>query len=181
MAFWPFSRRPSGGPKLCILHSGMPKTGSSALQRYLARNAGKLRRHGILYARAGRGMFRGVEHGDLMRSISERPLYANTGHLPAELDRELRRTAHDVLLISSEYLYSPLYFNRNQKIQTFFRERGYEIHSVLYIRDQPDFVNSAYAQMVKTLHEPGSFEHFLELRLRRDPPPAGRRLRLDHL
>ena len=35
--------------KLCILHCGHPKTGTSSLQRYLAANADNLAEHGILY------------------------------------------------------------------------------------------------------------------------------------
>ncbi|RMF38855.1 MAG: hypothetical protein D6754_06580 [Alphaproteobacteria bacterium] len=41
------------GRRICIIHAGMPKTGSSALQSFLARGARRLRRRGMLYPRTG--------------------------------------------------------------------------------------------------------------------------------
>lgn len=46
-------RRPPGLASAVVLHTGLPKTGSSALQVFLARNAGPLRRLGLRYPPTG--------------------------------------------------------------------------------------------------------------------------------
>jgi hypothetical protein len=158
--------------KLCILHAGQPKTGSSSLQNYLAANDEALRAHGILYPRTDRA--NGVtQHGALMRALAGRSRLRASEHLPELLSQELVATPHDVLLISAEYLSTPLYFQQEPAVWRFFRKRGYRIEVLTYLRDQPDFLNSAYVQIVKNARFAGNFDAFLDMRLRKDAGGAG--------
>lgn len=174
----------AGGPKrLAILHAGMPKTGSSALQSFLARNDAALLGHGILYAGTGRSRGGRIEHGDLMRAITGRVIYDRTQGLPEALDAELARVPHEVLILSSEYLFGPLYFSPLPQVPEFLASRGYRIHGVMYLRDQPEFLNSTYSQMAKTAREARGFGAFLDERLSKaeDGTGEGRSLRLSRL
>lgn len=174
----------SGGPKrLAILHAGMPKTGSSALQSFLARNDAALLGHGILYAGTGRSPRGRIEHGDLMRAITGRVIYDRTDDLPEALDAELARVPHEVLILSSEYLFGPLYFSPLPQVPDFLASRGYRLHGVMYLRDQPEFLNSTYSQMAKTAREARGFGAFLDERLSKagDGTGEGRSLRLSRL
>ncbi|MEM9050138.1 MAG: hypothetical protein AAGC92_15640 [Pseudomonadota bacterium] len=167
--------------RICVLHAGLPKTGSSALQHFLSHNARQLRRCGILYPKAGRTRPASVEHGRLMREIAGRPFFEKTGFMPDQLDREIRRVPHELLLISSEFLFGPLFFHPDPRLPAFFRARGYALHLVLYLRDQPEHLNSAYAQQVKTAREGEGIDAYIARRLTLSPPPSGNFSDLRHL
>lgn len=178
----PFRTVPrASGPRLCVLHAGMPKTGSSALQSFLAENASRLAGAGILYPRAGRPATASVGHNDLMRAIAGRPIMPGTERLPAALDAEIRRIPHEVLLISAEFLFGQLYFVPDTRIRDFLAARGYRLHVVTYLRDQPEQINSAYAQMTRTLRESCGFRAYLAERLRPSASGGGRPLRLGRI
>ncbi|MEM9199662.1 MAG: hypothetical protein AAGD12_17645, partial [Pseudomonadota bacterium] len=163
---------------MCVLHAGLPKTGSSSLQAYLAANARALGRVGILYPKAGR-QNKGIQHGDLMREIAGRPIFKGNAGMVADLDREIARRPHEVLLISSEFIYSPLYVQGTRAVQDHFAARGYRVHVVTYLRDQPVLMNSFYAQLAKGLRVSHGFDAFLDQRL--TPRQAqGRVFRMEH-
>ncbi|HEU0220773.1 MAG TPA: hypothetical protein VFR34_00990 [Paracoccaceae bacterium] len=150
--------------KLAILHAGQPKTGSSSLQNYLAANDTALRAQGILYPRTDRE--NGVtQHGAIMRALAGKSRLRMASDLPVKLAEEIERTPHEVLLLSAEFLASPLFFRPHPPVWHFFLRRGYAIETVSYVRDQPDFLNSAYVQLVKTGREGRGFDAFLAARL----------------
>lgn len=171
-------RRAAPARRICVLHAGLPKTGSSALQAHLARNAAALAKAGILYPAAGRRRG-GVEHGDLMREMAGRPIFRGGSGMLAALEREIARRDHEVLLISSEFLHAPLYLLRTPRIRDWMAARGYALHVVVYLRDQPALLNSVYAQQVKTLREHRPFDAVLNERLSPDAPP-GRMFRMEN-
>lgn len=150
--------------KLAILHAGQPKTGSSSLQNFLAANDAALQAHGILYPRTDRtdGV---TQHGAIMRALAGRSRLRQPSGLPEALSREIAETPHEVLLVSAEFLASPLFFRPEPAVWRFFLKRGYRIETISYIRDQPDFLNSAYVQTVKTGREGRSFDAYLADRL----------------
>ncbi|MEL6235335.1 MAG: hypothetical protein AAFR46_13090 [Pseudomonadota bacterium] len=155
----------------------MPKTGTSALQAYLAANARALARVGILYPQSGR-QNKGIQHGDLMREIAGRPIFKGNARMVADLDREIARRPHEVLLLSGEFIYNPLYVQGTRAVQDHFAARGYRLHVVTYLRDQPALMNSFYAQLAKGLREARGFDAFLDQRLNPHRAP-GRVFRME--
>ncbi|WP_118138565.1 hypothetical protein [Oceanicella sp. SM1341] len=155
-------KRPGPRERLCILHAGQHKTGSTTLQNYLTQNAARLQREGVLYPQAGRSAAR-TQHVDLVRLIAGQPLFSTGEGLVEAFDEEIARTDHEVLLLSSEFLCSPLYFRpTNRLLQEFLAARGYRLHGVMYLRDQPEYLNSAYAERVKMGREHRPFAEFAE-------------------
>ena len=106
----------------CVLHIGTEKTGTSAIQRYLAQNRGELMRRGICYPELGEGgsqwEFVAAAHSmpwndpgiSRQFSISDP---ADQGAFRKRLREELqtqfsRATPCDTLIISSEHFHSRL-------------------------------------------------------------------------
>ncbi|QDL90352.1 GIY-YIG nuclease family protein [Paroceanicella profunda] len=157
-----WQRKKSGTrERLCILHAGQHKTGSTTLQNFLTQNANRLQRDGVLYPKAGRSLAR-TQHVDLLRLIAGQPLFSSGDGLIEAFDEEIAHTDHEVLLLSSEFLCSPLYFRPNRLVQDFLTARGYRLHGVMYLRDQPEYLNSAYAERVKMGREHRPFAEFAE-------------------
>lgn len=153
-----------------ILHVGLPKTGTTVLQRAMMEHAQHAAARGVLYPVAGR-----------------HPLFADGGHhllaiacmmerwdeLELELPREDVETAWDALkreiatspcsdiLISSEWfaldIHEQAHFDRLAA-----HLEGFDILVVIVLRDVVDFVNSLYAQRVRDGWA-GGFDAFIRL------------------
>jgi len=131
-----------------ILHIGLPKTGTSTLQHYLAQNAEALRTQGVIYPKAGRG---GIAHHELA--------FACRGVSPLGGDfRRLRRDFYaetagfERVVVSSEALQSPRGYVG--LIALFGMPggwgRGFSIKTVCYMREFLDIACSSYAQQVQS-------------------------------
>jgi hypothetical protein len=150
--------------KLCIIHAGQPKTGTTALQAALSASDGWLLRNGILYPTLGRPPGQRRQHGNLVREISDvRRQRAGGSLLPAFLD-EIARVPHEVLLLSAEFLFRIMFFSDRAAVQELLRAQGYAIETLTFLRDQPDFLNSAYAQYMRNARDPLSFDEFIASR-----------------
>ena len=136
--------------KNVILHIGHGKTGTSAIQSFLALNAERLEREGIRYP----------EHPSFDRAKQGG---ISSGNCPYKADklfdlinRELMRCPDEVrLLFSSEFMF----VQREEicsRIAALRDEVKFEI--ILFIRDPVDMVNSAYHQIVKRSGETRSLE-----------------------
>jgi hypothetical protein len=140
--------------KLCVLHCGHPKTGTSSLQRDLTANAATLADHGILYPRLERPAGRpaalpwaGYQHGPALKALV-RP---GKSTFPLDqLQAILDETPHEVVLLSAEFLMEALFYLRQSAIWDWLTAQGYRIETISYLRDQPERLNSAYAQKCKT-------------------------------
>lgn len=154
--------------KLCILHTGHPKTGTTSLQHFLASNADRLAEAGLLFPLPVRR--KGPEeampwgrynHGNATKTIADRKKSRISGQPVQDLEAALARTPHQVLIISSESLFSELFFRTSSAVPGWFRERGYRIETITYLRDQPDRFNSSYSQQAKTLQFVQTFSDYV--------------------
>lgn len=154
--------------RLCILHAGQPKTGSTALQACLSAHRAALLARGLLYPEAGRaaGLRQNshLQHGGLFLALAGRRTPGLPPGLPGALDAELRATPHAVLLLSAEVLARQLFLRPEPAVRAFLGERGYRIATVTWLRDQPDFLDAMYAQHAKQAHEPRGFDAFVAAR-----------------
>lgn len=132
-----------------LLHIGMGKTGSSALQVALVRNREALASAGVRYpehssdararkGRAGSGNGRALQ--DLLTTDHATP--------PTEVLAELTRSLQPTVLYSSEFLW---YFrpDRLAWLRDQVADAGGVLEVVTYVRDIAGMVVSSYAQTVK--------------------------------
>ena len=151
----------------CILHIGIPKTGSSSIQKTLHMNRDRLVEAGILYQTT-----LGSEKG----TAAHHKLGANVrgtgkqnrleGINLSEFEKILRTTPADIVLISTESLSHPrLKAEKLQHLAHLITANGFAATAVAYIRPQPPLANSAYTQAVKSFQFEGSFDDFTTKRL----------------
>lgn len=137
-----------------IIHIGMNKTGSSAIQDFLCENDACLLKQGLLFPDSWRKC--GRQHLELSDALGFQlnPKAGPNGqagleaHL-ARLDSEIAKTDPQIVVISSEM------FSRNRSLDAvadFFS--GYSPEILVYLRRHDHWLASRYAQAVKTVRNP---------------------------
>ncbi|MDO4522008.1 MAG: hypothetical protein Q4B57_02535 [Eubacteriales bacterium] len=152
------------------LHIGMPKTGTSALQRFLAVNRPVLETYGLSFPDLG---FRFPGRGENRNGyflLGEG--YTPEGAAACEWKRkeyhegiaELARLgrAYSRIILSDEGLWwggrrRPLFWPELKKD---FEKAGLELRVIVYLRRQDDFVQSRWAQVIKE-GQSSSFEDYI--------------------
>lgn len=159
------SRRPA-----CYIHIGPHKTGSSSIQQFMWTNAAALARLGLYVpALTPSATMAGKCHLDLAktRELSADGSVPESAELWPELDRVARRGDSDILISSEIFTRALRHPEAFDPILAFFARRGYRVVVIVYVRDQPGWLNSWYVQQQKRLHALRGFEEF-ELLLARE-------------
>jgi hypothetical protein len=148
-----------------VMHAGLPKTGTSALQVAFVRNREALERAGVHYPVAGNDQFAAqglitTGNAGALRSFLVERDGAGEAEVAAQLADAL---GHDrpATLFSSEILY----FSRGQRlarVHELVRDAGAELDVVLYVRNLVPWVVSYYGQRVKRHRFTGSLGVFLD-------------------
>jgi hypothetical protein len=144
--------------RVCYIHVGPHKTGTSAIQWFLKENRAKLLKHGYLVPDSG--TTQGAHH-PLARTLCGQPLPKHRQSAAAKFVRQLDDEPSDAVIVSSETL-APL-FKQTEHTNAFFAriaELNLEPKLVICPRHQPQWINSRYAEAVRhcTMSEP--FESF---------------------
>lgn len=124
---------------MLIVHVGTQKTGTSALQGYLAHHADALLGQGVRYIEAGREGGNRSSHGDLAQSVLGRGDLA----IWEKVRRELRESASRIDLISAE----GFWFSDPAALKAELPETD-EIQIVVYLRRQDKYLQSLWKQAV---------------------------------
>ncbi len=141
------------------IHAGLPKTGSTALQKFLYQNRFLLRPAGLLVPETG--MTEGGAH---------HPFFFEAGGLnPFErsaavndLEAEIRDSGARAVLLSSEFVYGVLRWGFAGKALRRLRRRGFELRFHVFIRPQTDFAVSAYPEFLRNMVVGVRFPAFVE-------------------
>jgi hypothetical protein len=121
-----------------ILHIGVHKTGTSALQSFLHRNAALLSKRGIYYKPT---ITAWPNHNPLAMAFM--PNITDSG--PDQLAKALREAKDRTLLISSEMLCEPAV-----DVDLFLScLEGHDVRTIAYIRHPCDIVISAFNEVVR--------------------------------
>jgi hypothetical protein len=132
-------------PRLFI-HIGHPKTGTTSIQTFLLENRAALRCQGILVPLAG--VREGAHHGLTENYFSVRRGQDQSGANLEALQREMREAGCPTVVLSSE-----AFIQENPARFTGFRDAGYEVFIIYYIRRQDLAVESVYAQRVRSYNQ----------------------------
>ena len=133
-----------------FLHAGGFKTGTTAIQEYLNENRTLLAERGLLVPEAGAD--NGGRHLPLIRALTKEEVSRKIAASPEAIVAELAETPERDAVISCEVLESVL-----PATLPFFRSLGRGLTVVLYVRNQPQRLNSAYAQEARMLRAEHSF------------------------
>jgi len=149
-----------------LLHVGMPKAGSTALQAALADARDRLARHGILYPR---GPLISRTHNFIMAGLEERPrqmprLLRNAyrdrlDEVGPDFDKwlvELRSgiasRRPETLVLSSEWLFRLRGESRFDRLAEILRSLGDSVEVIAYVRRPSDQYLSSAQQILKGPH-----------------------------
>lgn len=155
-----------------ILHIGAHKTGTTALQNFLALNYEQLLSYGVLYPRFSANI--AVPHHIIMRPIvapkNNDYIWSIEGvdNIRTELDirdaihREVDETGAHTVIMSTEFLFvnKPIFNNIAEGNLARYAKRlfsGFDVEVVVYLRNQPDWLESCYIEAVKGAHT--CYEH----------------------
>ena len=153
-------------PKV-ILHIGMNKTGSSAIQTYLHSNRARLRDYGLLWPKTGlgtKGQGEGYHYGlstalGFTASRDSAAKAADPGDLRASLDAEIAACNPKTVVISSEFF---VLRRPTASLASFFN--GLDTRVVVYLRRHDSWWPSLYAQAIKTANQPPWDRDFVSYR-----------------
>ncbi len=138
-----------------LLHIGTEKTGTTALQHWLHRNARTLwRRHRILYPRQRR-LAQGCAHHPLSAALlppQSRDFLSGAGEaraiqLYAELDQLIRRSGARQVVLSAEHLSSRLDADGIQRLRAMLH--GHDVRVVAYVRWQDEMAISHFSTALR--------------------------------
>ena len=140
--------------KNLILHIGMGKTGTSALQDFFWTNRGPLKKIGLYYPKYG-----AVSHAHHLLSPHTPKHGAEHWHVKsvAEWAVELKKTSLDTVLLSSELM---AWASRSQVIE-FCQSVKEHFHPtvVIYVRRQDNIIMADYNQLVKAGWQKSAIEN----------------------
>lgn len=150
-------------PRRLLVHAGFHKTGSTALQYFLASAANKLRRRGILYPISGRA---GSGHHNIAWQVTGNQLFEPSAGTIDDVAAEIAQFDGDAILSSEGFeslleepgLLNPLLLHPAL--------REHESTVLIYVRNQSSYVESQYFSMVVGHGRGDEFMTFLQLALR---------------
>lgn len=152
---------------ICYLHVGSHKTGTTAIQDFLARNRAVFDRNNILVPASGTTS-RG-SHIVLVHRMLGMPVASHHQDPLAALKAEMQAHPSHHLLISAELLEITLKHGpRRHPIVEFFSKAGYEVRIILYVRNAPQLTNARYSQRVKMFRYDGEFSEMLQRIMAKD-------------
>ena len=159
--------------KTIYIHIGMPKTGTSSIQVFLAKNIAGLEENDVSYPElenlhaAKKGRVTSGNMGYISRSLlpafhADYPKGSNYKKALKELAETIRISGNSKIILSSEFLSVVPEKGLNDLFNALSK---YEIRIIVYLRAQEKFIQSIYAQRVKRHKETESAEAFVEKRL----------------
>lgn len=155
--------------KKLYIHSGLPKTASSALQVFFAKYQSQLLDRGVEYFDMGdfkAGTQGSITSGNgslLARSMlneSHEAYYHSSQDLQAKLLKSIKNSQSDIGLLSSEYFTVVPAKKLNDWKESLFEE-GISLILVYYVRRQDQYLMSGYMQRVKRHAYVGSPEEYI--------------------
>ena len=143
--------------RVCYIHVGPHKSGTTSIQWFLQENRAELLEHGYFVpeSETKRGAHHALAEGLAGLDVGEhrKPLVANS--IRAIID-----TAAEAIVISSEALEGIL---ESRKHADAFFSRIAELHVapklILFPRNQPQWINSSYAESVKSFRRSEPFQY----------------------
>jgi hypothetical protein len=145
--------------RVCYLHVGPHKTGTSSIQWFLQEYRGKLLEYGYFVPESG--TLHGAHHA-IVRKLCGQELPEHQESAAVKFCHALGETPCKAVVISSEALAGLL--RKGECAKAFFsriRELNFEPKLILFPRNQAQLINSHYAQVVKGFRRSESFEAFV--------------------
>ena len=136
-------------PRICFLHIGTHKTGTTSIQRLLALNASKLLAMGVHVPSTGRPPGSDGHHNIAWQLNSDPRFDATNGTLQSLSDEVERVGAPNACLSSEGFEYLHAKPETLQSMLATFSSIHYLTKIIVYLRPHDDYVRSLYAELLK--------------------------------
>jgi|GEM_PF-1951940 len=148
--------------KRLIIHGGMHKTGSSAIQTLLQDNRDSLAEKGVMFPLCGTIYHPGIGRRHFFVRETLFDTHERVGGLFGEIYSEAEENHCHTIILSYENFLSPGSFS--PAVIEFLR-KNFEVYFLCYLRDPVSYFNAKYKEWVRRLNfkgEPGDFvlSHF---------------------
>jgi len=146
--------------RVCYIHIGPHKTGTSSIQWFLKENRGELLKYGYLVPESEAN--HGAHHA-LARKLCGQELRDHEQSAAADFARALDETPSEAVIVSSEAL-EGLLRNRDyaRAFFTRIRELNLEPKLLLFPRNPSQQINSLYSSVVRRFRRSEPFEVFVQ-------------------
>ncbi|RXF68748.1 hypothetical protein [Hansschlegelia zhihuaiae] len=150
--------------RICFLHIGPHKTGTTSIQNALFVNADRLAKLGVYYPTVSgdRGGKQRRNHTPLSRMSNFKAQHLTDSPFWEELGRKIQKIDGSIVISTEHFAEALRDESRYRRVTEFFRERGFRIVAVAYVRDQPGWLNSWYTQDQRNFSSRQTFRQFLE-------------------
>ncbi len=147
--------------RVCLIHIGTHKTGTTALQLFLAHNRSLLPAAGVYVPASGVDPWVGVGHHLLSRALTD-----PAGTTVASLIDELHASNSPIAVVSSEELTSlALRPHALAALADAMKAADYQVKFLVYARPQAQWAESLYGERLKQNRRPPTFAAFIETTL----------------
>ncbi|SMC44000.1 hypothetical protein [Primorskyibacter flagellatus] len=133
-------------PKL-LIHTGLPKTGTTTIQLHCSLNRQVLAQNGWLYPETGRQWNAHHTFGNFFRTDDKQLAWirqADAAKVHRVLAREREKSGAENIVISSESLF---HINDLKRLTQYFSD--YDINMLVYLRRQDEWLESVYRQQLR--------------------------------
>jgi hypothetical protein len=146
--------------RVCYIHVGPHKTGTTSIQWFLKENRAELLKHGYFVPESGN--IHGGHH-PLVMQLCGQEVPEKQQEAAARFAGAIKDTVCEAVVISSEAL-DGLLRNRSYAREFFNRigELNLEPKLVFFPRNQPQLINSHYVEAIKGFRRSESFETFVQ-------------------
>ena len=145
--------------RICYIHVGPHKTGTTSIQWFLRENRAELLKHGYFVPESGN--VHGGHH-PLVRQLCGTSVPPSHSKAAAKFAETLAQTSCEAVVVSSEALDGLL---RNQECANAFfhhlRDLNLEPRIVVFPRNQPQLINSRYVEVVRGFRRSEPFVTFV--------------------
>jgi hypothetical protein len=146
--------------RICTVHIGLHKTGSTSIQKMLAAEESRLRECGIVYPKTGRNGPEGAHHL-LAWELNRKPGFDGSTHFNALADELESAKWPDRVILSSENFSAHIDRPRLMaRLRRKIERLGYRLRIIAYVRPQEAALQSLYTQKLKALKLSHDFETF---------------------
>lgn len=150
-------------PRKCFIHIGPHKTGTTSIQRFLAKNTDLLSKRGVYFPLLKNNGI-ASNHNILMasRGLASDGTVRRNGKGWSGIERVLKQGEKNILLSHETFALKITNSATLNSIIQLFDENNYSIHIIAYVRSQPDWLNSWYVQQQKRLYAKNTFMEFVD-------------------
>lgn len=156
--------------RVVALHVGQPKTGTTAIQKWLASNESVFEEAGWRYMRTARSTRGGWNHRGLHISVIAResdPDWRPWDEMRDAIKAEIGEWGGEGCVVSQESI-AQLSASRKARVVSAFQLDDTALRVIVYIRNLAEQLDSRYRQMVKATDLTKDFETWLDPEIRLD-------------